>query len=277
MEPINTKGGGVRVEAGGEMLMDSGIIDITCTAITGSSIYLMGKEDAKEAAKLTLQNKVNIGGEIYLGGQQGYDTPILVDKTFAPTQSVAIGIQGDYNLKPVVQWTDDTEVTEEMLKLFTFSTSITALYEVLPGNVSNPGEKNNAIVLNLRNILYLDPDNGDDKNNGQTPEKAIKTIGRIYDMFKDAGSVPGVLVFVMNPIEVPEGTLLAITNGSVQQGMTKNTSPSITRERRKRALILPLEFTTQIMRSKFKASCILSVMSKPLMLRFRKTMMPKRI
>ena len=221
MEPINTKGGGVRVEAGGEMLMDSGIIDITCTAITGSSIYLMGKEDAKEAAKLTLQNKVNIGGEIYLGGQQGYDTPILVDKTFAPTQSVAIGIQGDYNLKPVVQWTDDTEVTEEMLKLFTFSTSITALYEVLPGNVSNPGEKNNAIVLNLRNILYLDPDNGDDKNDGKTPEKAIKTIGRIYDMFKDAGSVPGVLVFVMNPIEVPEGTLLAITNGSVQQGMTK--------------------------------------------------------
>ena len=221
MEPINTKGGGVRVEAGGEMLMNSGIIDITCTAITGSSIYLMGKEDAKEAAKLTLQNKVNIGGEIYLGGQQGYDTPILVDKTFAPTQSVAIGIQGDYNLKPVVQWTDDTEVTEEMLKLFTFSTSITALYEVLPGNVSNPGEKNNAIVLNLRNILYLDPDNGDDKNDGQTPEKAIKTIGRIYDMFKDAGSVPGVLVFVMNPIEVPEGKLLAITNGSVQQGMTK--------------------------------------------------------
>ena len=221
MEPINTKGGGVRVEAGGEMLMNSGIIDITCTAITGSSIYLMGKEDAKEAAKLTLQNKVNIGGEIYLGGQQGYDTPILVDKTFAPTQSVAIGIQGDYNLKPVVQWTDDTEVTEEMLKLFTFSTSITALYEVLPGNVSNPGEKNNAIVLNLRNILYLDPDNGDDKNNGQTPEKAIKTIGHIYDMFKDAGSVPGVLVFVMNPIEVPEGTLLTITNGSVQQGMTK--------------------------------------------------------
>ena len=221
MEPINTKGGGVRVEAGGEMLMDSGIIDITCTAITGSSIYLTGKEDAKEAAKLTLQNKVNIGGEIYLGGQQGYDTPILVDKTFAPTQSVAIGIQGDYNLKPVVQWTDDTEVTEEMLKLFTFSTSITALYEVLPGNVSNPGEKNNAIVLNLRNILYLDPDNGDDKNDGKTPEKAIKTIGHIYDMFKDAGSVPGVLVFVMNPIEVPEGTLLAITNGSVQQGMTK--------------------------------------------------------
>ena len=221
MEPINTKGGGVRVEAGGEMLMDSGIIDITCTAITGSSIYLMGKEDAKEAAKLTLQNKVNIGGEIYLGGQQGYDTPILVDKTFAPTQSVAIGIQGDYNLKPVVQWTDDTEVTEEMLKLFTFSTSITALYEVLPGNVSNPGEKSNAIVLNLRNILYLDPDNGDDNNDGQTPEKAIKTIGHIYDMFKDAGSVPGVLVFVMNPIEVPEGRLLAITNGSVQQGMTK--------------------------------------------------------
>ena len=221
MEPINTKGGGVRVEAGGEMLMDSGIIDITCTAITGSSIYLMGKEDAKEAAKLTLQNKVNIGGEIYLGGQQGYDTPILVDKTFAPTQSVAIGIQGDYNLKPVVQWTDDTEVTEEMLKLVTFSTSITALYEVLPGNVSNPGEKNNAIVLNLRNILYLDPDNGDDKNDGKTPEKAIKTIGHIYDMFKDAGSVPGVLVFVMNPIEVPEGTLLTITNGSVQQGMTK--------------------------------------------------------
>ena len=221
MEPINTKGGGVRVEAGGEMLMNSGIIDITCTAITGSSIYLMGKEDAKEAAKLTLQNKVNIGGEIYLGGQQGYDTPILVDKTFAPTQSVAIGIQGDYNLKPVVQWTDDTEVTEEMLKLVTFSTSITALYEVLPGNVSNPGEKNNAIVLNLRNILYLDPDNGDDKNDGKTPEKAIKTIGHIYDMFKDAGSVPGVLVFVMNPIEVPEGTLLTITNGSVQQGMTK--------------------------------------------------------
>ena len=221
MEPINTKGGGVRVEAGGEMLMDSGIIDITCTAITGSSIYLMGKEAAKDAAKLTLQNKVNIGGEIYLGGQQGYDTPILVDKTFAPTQSVAIGLQGDYNLKPVVQWTDDTEVTEEMLKLFTFSTSITALYEVLPGNVSNPGQKNNAIVLNLRNILYLDPDNGDDKNDGKTPEKAIKTIGHIYDMFKDAGSVPGVLVFVMNPIEVPDGTLLAITNGSVQQGMTK--------------------------------------------------------
>ena len=221
MEPINTKGGGVRVEAGGEMLMDSGIIDITCTAITGSSIYLTGKEDAKEAAKLTLQNKVNIGGEIYLGGQQGYDTPILVDKTFAPTQSVAIGLQGDYNLKPVVQWTDDTEVTEEMLKLFTFSTSITALYEVLPGNVSNPGQKNNAIVLNLRNILYLDPDNGDDKNDGKTPEKAIKTIGHIYDMFQDAGSVPGVLVFVMNPIEVPDGTLLAITNGSVQQGMTK--------------------------------------------------------
>ena len=221
MQPINTKGGGVRVEAGGEMLMDSGIIDITCTAITGSSIYLTGKEDAKEAAKLTLQNRVNIGGEIYLGGQQGYDTPILVDKTFAPTQSVAIGIQGDYNLKPVVQWTDDTEVTEEMLKLFTFSTSITALYEVLPGNVSNPGQKNNAIVLNLRNILYLDPDNGDDKNDGKTPEKAIKTIGHIYDMFQDAGSVPGVLVFVMNPIEVPEGTLLAITNGSVQQGMTK--------------------------------------------------------
>lgn len=219
-EPINTKGGAVRVEAGAEMIMEGGIIDITCTAITGSSIYLSGAADPAAAAKLTLKNKVNIGGEIYLGGQQGYDTPILVDGSFAPTQAVGIGIQGDYNQKVVVQWTDGTEVTEEMLKLFSFSTSITALYEVLPGNSAGTGGANDSIMLNLRNILYLDPEKGSDSNDGKTPETAIQTIGHIYDMFKGSGNTSGVLVFVMNPIVIEEGKQVAMTNGSLTQDGT---------------------------------------------------------
>ena len=221
VEPIDTRGGAIRAEAGANVIMTGGAIDSTCTAITGGSIYLAGAENGRNAGQLTLQNAVNIGGEVYLGGQQGYDAPILVDASFAPTQAVTIGIQGDYNARPVATWTDGTAVTEDMVELFSFSTSITALYEVLPGDTSEPPDgQNDSIVLNLRNILYLDPENGSDANDGQTPESAVKTIGHIYDMFQDAGPVPGILVFVMNPIVIEEDTQMALTNGSLSVGDT---------------------------------------------------------
>lgn len=220
-EPIDTRGGAIRAEAGATILMEGGVIDSTCTAITGGSIYLAGAENSLEPGRLTLKNAVNIGGEVYLGGQQGEDAVIWTDASFAPKQTVAIGIQGDYHAKPAVTWTDGTEVTEDMLNLFSFSTSITALYEVLPGDTSDPQDgKNDSIVLNLRNILYLDPENGSDANDGKTPESAVQTIGHIYDMFADKGSVPGVLVFVMNPIVIEEGRQMALTNGSLSVGNT---------------------------------------------------------
>lgn len=217
--PIDTRGGAIRAEAGAMVEVSGGVIDSTCTAVTGGSIYLAGAAGAFGAGQLALKNKVNIGGEVYLGGLQNYDAPILVDRSFDPVNSVSIGIQGDYNQKPVVKWTDGTAVTEDMLGLLSFATSITALYEVLPGKVDGANQ-NNGILLNLRNILYLDPLNGQDDKDGTTPQSAIQTIEAIYKRFQNMGNVPGVLVFVMNPIVIEEGTCVAVTNGSLTQGGT---------------------------------------------------------
>lgn len=215
-QPIDARGGAVRAEAGAVVVMEGGAIDSTCTAVNGGSIYLTGAENGQSAGQLTLKNAVNIGGQVYLGGQQGHDGPILVDSSFAPVSAVSIGMQGDYNQKLIAKWTDGTTVTQDMAKLFKFSTSVTALYEVLPGDTDNNGTAE-SLMLNLRQTLYLDPLNGNDTNDGKTPETAVRTIGRIYDMFKDESDVPGVLVFIMNPVVIEKGRRVVLSNGSVEQ------------------------------------------------------------
>lgn len=225
LSPIDTRGGAIRAEAGAQLIMTGGVIDSTCTALTGGSIYLQGAQSGQKAAQLTMQNKVNVGGEIYLGGQQGNDVPILVNNSFSPVGDILIGFQSDYDKKPVVRWTDGTTVTEEMLAQFAYSSSVSALYETEAAS-SVEGGTLDTIVLNLRRILYLDPIDGSDSNSGAKPEEAVQTIEHIYTMLQDVPEdIPGVLVFVMNPITVSSTEQLVITNGQLQQnGVTKHIS-----------------------------------------------------
>lgn len=223
--PIDTRGGAIRAEAGSQLIVTGGVIDSTCTALTGGSIYLQGAQSGQTAAQLTMRNKVNVGGEIYLGGQQGNDAPILVDSSFSPVGDILIGLQSDYDQKPVVRWTDGTTVTEEMLAQFAYSSSVSALYETEAVS-STEGGALDTIVLNLRMIVYLDPIYGSDTNSGAKPEEAVQTIEQIYTMFEGAQEdIPGILVFVMNPITVGSEEQLVISNGQLQQnGVTKHIS-----------------------------------------------------
>lgn len=225
-QAIDARGGAIRVAAGAQLVMTGGTIDSSCTAVTGGSIYLEGKQDTLDAAQLTMQNQVKIGGEIYLGGAQNYDAPILVDQSFAPNGSILIGMQNDYDKKKVVQWTNGAPITEEKLEWFTYSNSVSALYETKA--VSSSGESGtlDTIALDLRKILYLNPAQGNDKNDGNTPGNAVRTLERIYSMYETAGDdIPGILVFVMSPITVGDGEQLVITNGALEQdGVTKHIS-----------------------------------------------------
>lgn len=225
-QSIDSRGGAIRVAAGANLVMTGGIIDSSCTALDGGSIYLEGGADTQQTAKLTISNQVNIGGEIYLGGAQGKDIPISVDQSFAPVSPIRIGMESDYDGKPVVRWTDGTPVNEAMLEQFSYSSSVSALYETEAVSSSGDGGTLDTIALDLRRIVYLNPAGGDDAKSGATPVDAVETLDRIYSMFENPEEdIPGVLVFVMNPITVAGGKQLVISNGQLKEdGVTKHIS-----------------------------------------------------
>lgn len=225
-QPIDSRGGAIRAEAGAKLIMTGGVIDSTCTALYGGSIYLEGAENGQNTAQLTMQNTVKVGSEIYLGGQQKQDYPIWVDSSFQPDGSISIGLQSDYDGKPVVQWTDNTPVTEEMMAKFTYSSSVTALYKTKAISSTGTGQPD-TIALDLRKILYLDPVDGRAEYDGSRPDKAVNSIEQIYTMLQDVPEedIPGVLVFVMNPITVGSNEQLVISNGQLKEnGVTKHIS-----------------------------------------------------
>lgn len=76
--------------------------------------------------------------------------------------------------------------------------------------------------IQVENAIYLNQD-GDDNNNGQTEENAVKTLEKAYELAND-----GDTIYLLSDIALPEETVLSGDKSIILEGSSDQNAPTIT-------------------------------------------------
>ena len=204
---LSHKGGAVQVEAGGRLEMLSGTI-VDTEAAYGSAVYVGADEtDPARLGELYITGSPSIGGNIFLEGTGSVTAAyIKADKNFNPGKALEVEIRNDYNHRPVIQYLNGEVPGVEELEKWKFSDSLQALYEI----INRDAPEASILELYQRTPIYLDGQNGSDSNDGSTPEKAFKTLKRVYQAIEakeNSGQTEkGTAVLVVDTVELSQTT-----------------------------------------------------------------------
>ena len=191
-----TQGGAIRVEAGGTLHMNAGIIQDTDAAY-GSAIYLeAGKTEGSPQGHLYLTGSPGIVGSVYLDGT-GSATAAFVepDGTYKPTAALKISLRNDYNERPVVSYCDGTVISQEHIDYYTFDDAIKGAYDVVKRG-------DTILELKIKKVIYLDGEGGKETGDGKTPDSAFGTLKQVYESIGYQTETHSVLVFIVNTVEI---------------------------------------------------------------------------
>lgn len=224
---VTEKGGAFLIHAGGSLDMQSGTISNT-TAEYGNSIYLEADDTldgtgAYRFGRLKLANALAISGAVYLDGT-GTDTYAYIeaDGSFKPpvdaggntATQLTIEVANDFGGRALVQYPDGVIPGSTQLLYYDFADHIKAIYDVV-NRLSEP----NVLELEQRGSIYLDGQNGSDSHDGTVPEKAFRTLERVYEEVAKSKSA-GVMVYVVNTVAVSG------SEEPIKLGNTSYTNPS---------------------------------------------------
>ena len=202
VENLTSRGGAFHVAAGGILQMKGGVIQNT-EAASGSAIYL-GASVADQTefgrGRLILSGTPAVSGKVYLGGT-GTVTAAYIepDDSYQPASALQLSIGNDYNGRPVIRYPAGVTPGVEELEYYLFDNAIKAMYDVV--NRADPN--GNMLELNMREIIYLDGQRGDDANDGSTPAKAYKTLKKVFEAIGNDACKHGIVVFVVDTVEIP--------------------------------------------------------------------------
>ncbi len=200
---LSSTGGAFQVLKGGMLKMNGGIIADTDAAY-GKAIYLEADEtDQSVRAQMTLSNSPAISGSVHLGGTGAVTYAYLEpDNTFVPAAQLAVTIQNDFDGRPVIVYPEGSTPSFVELERFYFDDAIQALYDI----VNRTGDAK-TFELSMRRAIYLDGQNGDDDNHdGSAPDKAFKTLKRVYQEIGPDNTNDGILVYIVDTVDVKAGT-----------------------------------------------------------------------
>lgn len=227
---LSSMGGAVTVAPGGLLEMQGGIMS-DVSAEYGSAIYQDADTKAPEDGgtlsfgHVQLSGSPLIKGNIYLNGQIDRGEAYLeVDTDYIPfTEDGNIGlsvrVHNDYSGRPVVLYMNGaTPPGDEKIAYYKLDDSIIAVYD-FDRSSANPY----MLTLQLRQILYINGQSGDNNKLGNSPENAVKTLDRIYEIMASGQSSAGALVFVVDTIEI--NSHISIINESyIENGESYYTS-----------------------------------------------------
>ncbi len=200
-EWLSTTGGAVYVAPNGTLDIRGGVIQET-DAPYGSGIYL------NPDGHLILSGSPVIDGKVYLGGESNTSAAFIEPKEdYKPEKALNITIANDFDERQVIKY--PTGVTPDMnhMDYYAFEDAITALYTI----DSDSGE-GNIFKLYMRHVYYLDGYEGNDDNNGKTPDTALLTLEALYKNVKEDTNVKGVVVYVVNTVKINSGQNIMLTN-----------------------------------------------------------------
>ena len=209
---LDSKGGVFRVEDKGSLRVEGGSIsDVAATY--GSAIYL--EAATADRGRLHITGKPAVTGSVYLSGN-GVTTSAFIetDKSYQPDSALLVSVGNDFNGRTVVEYTDQSAISDTQYKYFTYDDSLKALYDIII-----QGEHNNFIKLSLKRAYYLDGQSVNAVRDGLTPETAFKDIREVYQAIADnPDKLEGYLVYIVDTLDITATDKIMLTNIEVRTG-----------------------------------------------------------
>ena len=209
---LDSKGGVFRVEDKGHLRVEGGTMS-DAGATYGSGIYL--EAASADQGRLYITGKPVITGSVYLAGN-GVTTSSFIetDKSYQPASPLHISVGNDFNGRTVVEYTDQSPISDSQYKYFTYDDSLKALYDIVI-----QGEHDNFIKLSLKRAYYLDGQSTNSSRDGLTPETAFKDIREVYQAIADnPDKLEGYLVYVVDTVDITAADKIMLTNIEVRTG-----------------------------------------------------------
>lgn len=197
------------------------------TFVGGAAIYVNGKLIAGE--------KTFIEDTVYLEGQGKAGTDPETVKLQQTSRYITISKQGTpfnaaftvlmrdaYNGRLVVRYpAANITIPDDNLSKYLLSDEVSRFYLLKEKRTSVNSVNYQDLCLYAPDAVYIDPDNGNDNNEGFRPTQAVKTLVRAFNQIKASS---GKVLYIMN--EVPIKTSVSITHEDFVYSSTKITMPN---------------------------------------------------
>ena len=205
-------GGAVRIEEGAVFTADGGTITGT-EATKGAAVYVAGE--------ITLDKRPIIRGNIYLAERKNTTfrdkTLIQVTENYCPGEydentkgtKLSVHVEYDHNGRILIQYPEGKSPTAEQMDYYQLEDYVLAVYDFL----QNPKQLNQ-LMLQRRQVYFLDGINGDDIKDGKTPDNALRTLENLYERLSKSTEHAGAVVYVVNGVTVEDE--VALTNYMLQ-------------------------------------------------------------
>lgn len=189
----DAKGAGIYIHGG--TVNANGIIiqDVAAPNGKGSAIYHDGE--------FSLDGLPMINGDIHLTGQGTVDDDstskyikVLLNG-FQPKDLMNITVDDPYDTRPMIQYPSSSTIPGTREKnYFILEDKVTELYSL--GN--RPGNER-MLELQYLPMVYVDGVSGQDSDSGATPEKAVKTLERAYELLSVRR---GGYIYIVNTVTI---------------------------------------------------------------------------
>lgn len=197
------------------------------TFVGGAAIYVNGKLIAGE--------QTFIEDTVYLEGQGKAGTDPETVKLQQTSRYITISKQGTpfnaaftvlmrdaYNGRLVVRYpAANITIPDDNLSKYLLSDEVSRFYLLKEKRTSVNSVNYQDLCLYAPDAVYIDPDNGNDNNEGFRPTQAVKTLVRAFNQIKASS---GKVLYIMN--EVPIKTSVSITHEDFVYSSTKITMPN---------------------------------------------------
>lgn len=209
-------GSAIRIEQG-EVHITGGEITGNTTTGNGNAIW--------QGDTLTVQGKtLKIDGDVYLvkgnreeniadrvitvlpvPAENEDDPPVVEALDFKPADNtkISVTVENPYHGRDVAVYPEGDLPADDQKAVWELTPEVAAVYIL-----DNEPARTNVLELRLPYIIYIDGVDGHDVNNGLTPETAVRTSERAYELIKAAHfaisdpPINGGLVYVVNTVTV---------------------------------------------------------------------------
>ena len=184
-------GGAVNI-ASGALSMEGGMI-VNTQAAKGGAIYQNGQIIITYVVE-------KVEGDIYLTGRGSEETSrVITAFVYDETgPELTINLEDAYNGRPVIVGADDQ--TDEMKAKYTLAPEILMQYKL-----ERRADRPYILELQEKGIVYIDGVDGSDGRDGTTPDTAVQTLKRAYELLTEQGGV----IYVVDNVSVTGSVTLA--------------------------------------------------------------------
>lgn len=228
LKALKGTGGAIYVDTNGTLLVNGGEIT-EVVATEGAAIYQnadLTDLTKTRYARVVLDNSPLISGDIFLNGRLNaaeafveVTSNYVLPGTGREEEKLYIRLQNDYDSRLVVKYPNGVTPTDAQLEFYRLEDSITAIYDFTRDVFDD-----SKLVLQLRQLIYLDGQNGDDiAHSGDSPDQALRTPKAVYQKLAGMSAAEGAMVMIVGHVDVDQN--MEMSNESyLQNGLVHSRS-----------------------------------------------------